>query len=77
MWLDGDPDRNMRNLLHRCREKNLKISEEKHGLQIDSTKIKAILDNPQPVDMQRVQRILGMVNFVQQFAPDLSEVTAL
>ena len=31
---------------------------------------------PPPTDKQGVMRLLGMVNFVQRFAPLLSEVTA-
>ena len=31
---------------------------------------------PKPEDKQGVQRLLGMVNYVAKFAPNISEVTA-
>ena len=45
------------------------------GLKVDSAKVEAIKDMPIPTDKQAVQRLLGMVNYVQKFAPRLSEVT--
>ena len=48
----------------------------KEGLCIDPTKVKAITEMPTPQDKQGVQRLLGMTNFVQRFAPQLSELTA-
>lgn len=50
-----------------------KITAE--GLKIDSEKVKAIMEMPKPEDRQAVQRLLGMVNYVQKFAPCLSEIT--
>ena len=38
--------------------------------------MKAITEMPTPQDKQGVQRLLGMTNFVQRFAPQLSELTA-
>nr|XP_022296799.1 uncharacterized protein K02A2.6-like [Crassostrea virginica] len=48
----------------------------KDGLCIDPQKVKAIREMPTPKDKQGVQRLLGMTNFVQRFAPQLSEITA-
>ena len=45
------------------------------GLKIDLEKTKAIRNMPIPTDKQGVQRLLGMVNFVQKFAPRLAEIT--
>ena len=45
------------------------------GLKIDPNKIKAIHEMPDPSDKQGVLRILGMANYVQKFAPNLSELT--
>ena len=45
------------------------------GQQIDEKNIKAVKDMPKPTDKQGVQRLLGMVNYVQMFAPKLSEIT--
>ncbi|KAK3726556.1 hypothetical protein QZH41_001958 [Actinostola sp. cb2023] len=45
------------------------------GLQPDPNKIKAIVNMPTPTDKEGVQRILGMANYVQRFAPKLTDVT--
>ncbi|XP_048745965.2 uncharacterized protein K02A2.6-like [Ostrea edulis] len=46
------------------------------GLKVDPLKIKAITEMPRPKCKADIQRLLGMVNFVQKFAPNLSEITA-
>ena len=46
-----------------------------NGLKIDPEKTKAIRNMPIPTDKQGVQRLLGMVNFVQKFASRLAEIT--
>ena len=51
-----------------------KITSE--GLKIDPEKLRAITEMQTPKDKQAVQRLLGMVNYVQKFAPCLSEITA-
>ncbi|XP_062576513.1 uncharacterized protein K02A2.6-like [Saccostrea cucullata] len=48
----------------------------KQGLSADPSKVQAIREMPTPTDRQAVQRLLGMVNFVQRFVPNLSEVTS-
>ena len=45
------------------------------GLKADESKIIAIKNMPTPTDKKGVQRLLGMVNYVQKFAPKLSSVT--
>ena len=45
-------------------------------LQKDPSKIEAILDMPKPEDREILHRFLGMVNFLRQFIPNLSETTA-
>lgn len=45
------------------------------GLEMDPAKVKAITEMPVPKDKAGVQRLLGMINFVQKFAPRLSEMT--
>lgn len=42
----------------------------------DKSKIQAILDMPSPVDKTGVLRIMGMVNFIGKFIPNLSAKTA-
>jgi hypothetical protein len=44
-----------------------RISTE--GLKVDPKKIEAITEMPAPIDRHGVQRLLGMINYVQQFAP--------
>lgn len=48
----------------------------KDCLKIDPAKVKEITEMPTPTDKHGVQRLLGMVNFVQRFAPRLSTVTS-
>lgn len=51
-----------------------RISAE--GLKVDPKKIEAITEMPASTDRHGVQRLLGMINYVQKFAPGLSELTA-
>ena len=43
------------------------------ALQADSNKIKVILNMHIPTDKEAVQRLLGMTNYVQRFAPGLAD----
>ena len=45
------------------------------GLKPDESKVKAITEMPRPKDKQAVQRVLGMTNYLQIFAPMLAEAT--
>ena len=49
------------------------LTEE--GLKPDACKVKAVQEKPPPKDKRAVQRLLGMTNYLQRFAPKLSEVT--
>ena len=49
-------------------------SEE--GLKPDPAKIQGVQEMPTPESKQDVKRLLGMVNYLQKFAPNLSEATA-
>ena len=42
------------------------------GLKPDATKVKAITEMPPPTDVKCVQRLMGMVNFLMRFTPNLS-----
>ena len=44
------------------------------GLKPDETKIRAILDMPDPTDRAGLQRLIGMLNFLSPFIPDKSSV---
>ena len=46
------------------------------GVRPDTLKLEAILGMPAPEDSHRIQRLLGMVNYVAKFAPYVSDVTA-
>ena len=46
------------------------------GLKADPEKLKAIQEMPAPTDKEGVMRILGTCNYLQQFAPHLSDSTA-
>ena len=46
------------------------------GLQVDPEKTRAIQCMPTPKDKKGVQRLLGMVNYLQKFSPSLSTVAA-
>ena len=45
------------------------------GLKPVPAKVEAILNMPPPADKQGLRRIMGMVNYLQKFAPGLSELT--
>ena len=46
------------------------------GFRPDPEKIKAIVDMPQPQNKQDLQHLLGMVNNLSQYIPNMSEITA-
>ncbi|XP_028416269.1 uncharacterized protein K02A2.6-like [Dendronephthya gigantea] len=46
------------------------------GIRPDQTKIEAIINMPAPQDKAGVQRLLGMVNYLAKFIPEMSEITA-
>ena len=45
------------------------------GLRVDPDKLKAIRDMPAPTDKAGVQRLLGMVQYLSKFLPNLSDMT--
>ena len=45
------------------------------GLRVDPDKVKAIRDMPAPADKAGVQRLLGMVQSLSKFLPNLSDMT--
>ena len=46
------------------------------GLKIDESKLQAILKLDVPDDRQKLERFLGLVNYLAKFAPNLAELTA-
>ena len=47
------------------------------GLKPDPAKLEAIAQMPQPDDKKAVQRLMGMVNYLQKFARGMSNITQL
>ena len=47
-----------------------------NGTEPDENKIISILKMPKPEDKKDVQRLLGLINYVGKFIPNLSELTA-
>ena len=47
----------------------------KEGLRPDPSKVAALVDMPQPVDVPGVQRFVGMVQYLAKFLPSLSEIS--
>lgn len=45
----------------------------KHGLKIDADKAKAVLEMPRPKDVEGVQRLNGLVNYLSKFLPHLAD----
>ena len=85
-------DDNLRKLLVRAREYNVKFNREKiqlnrnevtylghivsaDGLKPDPEKVKAITNMPNPTDKHGIQRLLGSLNFLRGFIPNISCVT--
>ena len=48
----------------------------KDGLKTDPEKVRAVVDMPRPTDKAGVQRLLGMVNYVSKFIPNMSDLTS-
>ena len=45
------------------------------GVKLDKTKLKAISEMPAPTDRKGVMRLLGTVNYLSKFIPNMSQVT--
>ena len=48
----------------------------KDGLETDPEKVRAVVEMPRPTDQAGVKRLLGMVNYVSKFIPNMSDLTA-
>ena len=49
--------------------------ETRNDLRVDPAKVKAIRDIPAPTDKAAVQRLLGLVQYLSKFLPNLSDIT--
>uniref|UniRef100_A0AAQ4PPT0 Reverse transcriptase domain-containing protein n=1 Tax=Gasterosteus aculeatus aculeatus TaxID=481459 RepID=A0AAQ4PPT0_GASAC len=87
----AEHDTNLKNVLDRAREVNLKLNPLKckfcldhvcyvghifTGLTADPAKKVAIANMPVPQDVPAMQRFLGMVNYLGKFIPNLSDIAA-
>jgi hypothetical protein len=85
-------DSNLRKLLAKAQEKNVKFNKEKiqlnktevrylghivskDGLRPDPEKVAAIKDMPDPTDKEGVQRLIGTLNFLRSYIPNMSACT--
>ncbi|KAJ0175476.1 hypothetical protein K1T71_008635 [Dendrolimus kikuchii] len=48
----------------------------KHGMQVDKEKLRAIKEMPNPKDKLSLERFLGMVNYLSKFIPNFSELSS-
>ena len=63
-------------MCHRCKFCHLHWScSDITGFRPDETKIKCILEMPAPTDKKCVMRLLGTVNYLAKFLPDMSQIT--
>ena len=46
------------------------------GLKTDPEKVRAVMEMPRPTDKTGVQRLLGVLNYVSKFIPNMSDLTA-
>ena len=85
-------DTALEKVLNRARERNIKFNKKKIQLRVtevkylgnivsekgftpDPEKIRAIIETPPP-KRQDLRRLLGMVNYLSQYIPNMSEITA-
>ncbi len=75
---------NLERVLNRVADINMTLSKDKCQFRQtkilgdylgDETKVEAIKNYPKPTNKHDVQRLLGMVNFIARFAPNISDVT--
>ena len=72
---------NLKFKLEKCHFRSTSVSYIGHkvtpgGIKLDPEKIEAIVNMPEPHDKEGVQRLLGMVNYVSKFVPNMSVITS-
>ena len=73
-----------RNIKFNKKKVQLRVTEVKYlgnivsakGFTPDPEKIRAIIEMPPPESKQDLRRLLGMVNYLSQYIPNMSEITA-
>lgn len=79
--LERARDNNLRLKRSKCHIKKEEVKFRGHvftrdGLKTDPKKVRPVVDMPRPTDKAGVQRLLGMVNCVSKFIPNMSELTS-
>ena len=78
--LQRSRDSNLRLKKSKCHIQQSEVTFHGHvfsqdGLKTDQEKVRAIVEMPRPTDKVGVRRLLGMVNYVSKFIPNLSHLT--
>ena len=86
----ADHDRNLIALLQKCRERYFRLNKfvfkqqklkycghilTSEGILPDPAKVEAITQMPRPRSKTEVRRLLGMINYLGKFLPQLSDVS--
>ena len=79
--LQRSKDYNLRLKKSKCHIQREEVKFHAHvfshnGLKTDPEKVRAIFEMPRPTDKSGVQRLLGMINYVSKFTPNMSDLTA-
>ena len=79
--LERARDNNLRLKKSKCHIQKEEVKFHGHiftrdGLKPDAEKVRAVVDMPRPTDKAGVQRLLGMVNYVSKFIPNMSDLTS-
>ena len=78
--LQRSRDSNLRLKKSKCHIQQSEVKFHGHvfsqdGLKTDPEKVRAIVEMPRPTDKAGVRRLMGMVNYVSKFIPNLSDLT--
>jgi len=60
---------------HQTKIEYLRVILSQNSIEADPTKIKEVIDWPEPHDKREVQQFLGFCNFYQRFIPGFAKVT--
>ena len=63
-------------LIQRTKCNILRSNNYSDGIYAGNMKMKAIMEMPQPTNKKDIQRLLGLVNYVAKFLPNVSEITS-
>lgn len=79
--LERARDNNLRLKKSKCHIEKEEVKFDGHaftrdGLKTDPEKVRAVVDMQRPTDEAGVQRLLGMVNYVSKFIPNMSDLTS-